>query len=361
MKLGIVGTRGIPAKYGGFETFAQELAPRLVDRGVEVIVYCDKGSYDSEEYMGVRLQYLKTTKSNNPLKFYYEGLKVGIKECEIVIVTGLGAAIFYPIIKRGKSILITNTDGIEYKRDKWGLFKKMFLKLSEYIDVKFSDVLIADSKGIKDHLINKYNITEKKVWLLEYGAYLNDYIDYSYLEEMQVKHYNYYLIVSRLVPENNIHIMIDGFKKSNIEKPLIIVGNLDDTVYVNELVKYKNKRIRFIGGIYDQQKLKALRASCFAHIHGHSVGGTNPSLLEAMGSGNLIIAHDNIFNKEVIGEHGFYFRDSQDMFNCLNQIEQLSKEEREKISNHLKSMILSYYNWDLIADRYFLNLRSLHG
>jgi len=127
------------------------------------------------------------------------------------------------------------------------------------------------------------------------------------------------------------------------------------------LVKYKNKRIRFIGGIYDQQKLKALRASCFAHIHGHSVGGTNPSLLEAMGSGNLIIAHDNIFNKEVIGEHGFYFRDSQDMFNCLNQIEQLSKEEREKISNHLKSMILSYYNWDLIADRYFLNLRSLHG
>ena len=242
MKLGIVGTRGIPAKYGGFETFAQELAPRLVHRGFEVTVYCDKDSYDSKEYLGVRLQYLKTTKSNNPLKFYYEGLKVAINECDIVVVTGLGAAIFYPIVKRGKSILITNTDGIEYKRDKWGFFKKLFLKLCEYIDVKFSDVLIADSKGIKEHLINRYNVKEKKVWLLEYGAYLNDYVDYRYLDEKQIEHCNYYLIVSRLVPENNIHIMIEGFVKSNIERPLIIVGNLDNTDYVKELLKYQNTK-----------------------------------------------------------------------------------------------------------------------
>ncbi|WP_422081498.1 DUF1972 domain-containing protein [Ulvibacterium sp.] len=359
MKIGIVGTRGIPAKYGGFETFAQELAPRLVQKGMNVIVYCDKDSHDSAEYMGVKLDYLNSTKSKNPLKFYYEGLKCSHNECDITIVTGLGAAIFYPIMKKGKSVIITNTDGIEYKRKKWGFFKKMFLRLSEYLDVKFSDILIADSIGIRNHLIEKYNIAPKKIWLIEYGAYLNEYRDYTFLKENNITHDNYYLIVSRLVPENNIHIMIDGYMKSKFEKPLIIVGNLDQTDYVNNLLKSKNENIRFFGGVYDQRKLKALRTSCFAHLHGHSVGGTNPSLLEAMGSGNMIIAHDNVFNKEVIGSLGFYFKDSNDIVNCFKEIEQLSLFNRNKRSNELINRISTYYNWDLIADRYFVNLRCL--
>lgn len=359
MKICIIGTRGIPAKYGGFETFAQELSPLLVHKGVECFVFCDQDSHNEPMYNGVFLEFLNTTKSKNPLRYYFQSLKRASKICEIIFVAGSGGAIFYPLFRKKGRILITNTDGIEYKRDKWSLEKKIFLKISEYLAANFSNYIVADSSGIKKHLIETYKIDPEKIWQLEYGADLNNYKNPDVLNEFQIEDNNYYLIVSRLEPENNVHLMIEGYLSAFRNKPLVIVGNLENNQYVADLLSKKTENIRFLGGIYDSKKLKALRTSCFAHLHGHSVGGTNPSLLEALGSGNIIIAHDNIFNREVAGENMFYFKNQAELNSAFEKIEGLTPSERNQLSQNAQNRITEYYNWDSIADRYYKYLQSI--
>lgn len=353
MKIGFVGTRGIPANYGGFETFVQELSPFLVDKGFECVVYCDKNSHSESEFKGVQLKFLNITKSQNPLKYYFKSLKIAIKECDIIYVAGTGGAIFYPFLKNNKTKIITNTDGIEYKRDKWSFSKKIFIKIIECFAIKFSDFIIADSIGIKNYILNKYKVNSEKIIQLEYGAHINEYFDLKVLKEYLLEHNKYYLIVSRLEQENNVHMMIDGYLMSSQSMPLVIVGNLLQNDYVKTLLSKKNKNIYFLGGIYDSCKLKALRWSCFAHLHGHSVGGTNPSLLEALGSSNIIIAHDNIYNKEVAGEKMYYFNNPEELNSSFQKIESLKINERKIISGMARERIHNYYNWYSIGLRYY--------
>ena len=360
LKIGIVGTRGIPAKYGGFETFAQELCTRLVRNGIQCVVYADRDSYFENTFEGVDIVFLKVTKSENPLRYYYESLKSAIKTCDIIYVTGTGGAIFYPILKRGKKKIITNTDGIEYARDKWSFLKKIFIRLTEYFAVHYSDIIIADSLGIKNYLLKKYKINSEKIWQIEYGAYINNHKDENVLKEYNILDNDYYLIISRLEPENNIQMMIDGYIKCKSKKPLIIVGNINiNNKYISNLLTAKCDNIRFIGGIYDPQKLRALRTTCFAHIHGHSVGGTNPSLLEALGSGNVILAHDNIYNKQVGGEDIFYFKNSNELCSVIKKNELMNDNARNIIADNVRNRIINYYNWESITKRYIDNFKII--
>ena len=358
MKIGFVGTRGIPAKYGGYETFVQELAPFLVNKGIECVVYCDRDSFNELKYKGVTLEFLSITKSENPLKYYFQSLKRAARECDIIYVTGTGGALFYPLFKN-KQIIITNTDGIEHRRGKWSFSKKLFLKVIEYFSVKFSNFIVADSIGIKNYLLKRYKVKSDKIVQLEYGAYINSYKDVDVLKEFQLEQDKYYLIVSRLEPENNVHLMIEGYLLSSQTIPLIIIGNLQENKYVKSLLSKASENIRFLGGVYDANKLNAIRTSCLAHLHGHSVGGTNPSLLEALGSSNIILAHDNIFNKEVAGESMFYFTNPKEINLALQKIYSLSLNEREELSGIAQKRINEYYNWDSIGIRYFNFFESI--
>jgi len=353
MKIGIVGTRGIPAAYGGFETFAQELAPRLISKEIEVIVYCDKNSYDKDNYKGVHLKFLSTTKSDNPLWYYYKSLKIALKEVDIVLVTGTAGSLFYFLNIFYRKKIITNTDGVESRRAKWSFFKKQIIKLTESLAVRFSTALVADSQGITKYLIKEYKaLSPTKIHTIEYGAYVNNNLVESVLTKFELKDNGYYLIVSRLEPENNVDMIVKGYLNSNASKPLIIVGGILDSEYVKSLLKFSSSKVRFIGGIYNQEELSGLRYSCSAYLHGHSVGGTNPSLLEALGSSNVCICHDNIFNREVTNEEMMYFKNVDECSERILELENMSDQEIFNVKVKAINRIKDYYNWENISSKY---------
>lgn len=352
MKIAIIGTRGIPANYGGFETFAEEISKRLATNKTEVTVYCDVAEGMPSKLGNVHLEYSRFTKSNNPLKFYYDCINLASKSHDILLVAGTGGSPFYWLPKLRKKKIITNIDGVESRRNKWSFLKKMYIKFSEILSIKFSNVVIADSKGIKDYVLENYNVLESRVEVIEYGAPINHHFDQDILDKYDLVHNGYYLIVSRLEPENNVHMILEGYELAKTDKPLIVVGNVSDTIYAQSLLKFKSDKIKFIGGIYDKDELAALRYSCFAYMHGHSVGGTNPSLLEALGSGNISICHDNIFNREVTASEMFYFSTSQDVCDIIVLIESSDESLLVVKKQFAVDRISSYYTWNNMAEKY---------
>jgi len=353
MKIAIIGTRGIPAKYGGFETFAEEISTLLVRDGFEVSVQCDKDSYDQNRFKGVNLFFSSVTKSDNQLRYYFDGIRWGIRNSDVILAASGAGSFFYFLNLFRRMPIITNPDGLEYKRKKWTLPKRMYLKMSEGLAVRLSDYIIADSEEIKRHLCRSYKSAGKKIRVIEYGSALNTAINAAVLGKYNLEHNNYYLIVSRLEPENNLQMIIDGYRNAKAQSPLIIIGNINDNQYVTKLVKNNNsENIRFFGGIYDRNELNPIRYSCKAYIHGHSVGGTNPSLLEAMGSGNIILAHDNEFNREVTADGQFYFNSTDQVTERVNNIESLTQDEAEKYKKSSIDRIKDKYNWEIILRKY---------
>ena len=355
LKIGIVGTRGIPAKYGGFETFVQEISPLLVKNGFNITVYCDKSVKNKpvEEFKGVKLRYQHTTKTTHSLLFYLDGIWMALKENDIILVTGTGGSFFYFLNLFFRKKIITNTDGVESRRAKWSKLKKILIKLSETLAIKYSDYLIADSKGIEKYIIEHYpRLNRNKLAVIEYGAYIETKINQDYIDKLGLINNEYYLVVSRLEPENNVHIILEGYFQSNTKKPLLIVGNVIENTYVKNLLEFKSSKIRFIGGVYNQEELTSLRNASFAYIHGHSVGGTNPSLLEALGCSNVCLCHDNIFNREVTDNKQLYFKNAIELKNRIEELDALSEESLLKLKKDAKLRIENYYTWHNIADKY---------
>lgn len=355
MRIAILGTHGIPAQYGGFETFAEEVAIRLIKKGIDVTIFCDK--CDSEklsEYKGVKLEYMNYTKSANPLLYYFKSIIKAGKNNDFILICGSGGSIFLLFqLLPNKVKYVINVDGIEYLRDKWSIFQKIYLRLSEFIAMHKSDYIISDSLNIKRFLLNKYSVDRNKVIQIEYGANIVEYAKEEFLSEYRLIPYNYFLVVSRLEPENNVEKIIDGYLKSANSMPLVIIGNLRNTNYVENLKKFSSDKIIFPGGIYEREKLEALRFYCKAYLHGHSVGGTNPSLLEALGCGNIVIAHDNLFNREVTENKMFYFKNSTECASVLKQVCELDTDSVKKLKEYAFTRIKNYYNWDRITEEYY--------
>lgn len=228
--------------------------------------------------------------------------------------------------------------------------------VGEMTSVYLSDFLVADSKGIRDYLLKEYRFLSKdKIFTIEYGAEVLDNLHYpeNLLAQCGLKSGDYHLVVSRLEPENNVSMIIEGYKLANTEKELIVVGNLKDTPYIGHLRKIaEGANIRFIGGVYEPDLLKALRIHAISYLHGHSVGGTNPSLLEALGAGNIVIGHDNPFNREVTDNEMYYFATPSECATAIEAVEMLSQSERDKLQSFAKKRISSYYNWDRITVEY---------
>ena len=360
MKISIVGTRGIPAKYGGFETFAEEISSLFTREGIEVSVQCDHNSYSHDNLNGVQLFFSSVTKSDHPLLYYYEGLKWSLKHSDIILIATYFGSPFYFLNLFRKKPIITNPDGIEYKRGKWPLMIKIYIRISELLAVIFSDYLIADSENIKKYLSESYRFAEKKIRLIEYGAYPNNEPRFEVLKKYGLKHDNYYLIVCRIEPENNLDMILTAYQKAKTNRPIVITGNILNTKYEKRLMnRYSSERIRFLSGIYDKQELNGLRYSCKAYIHGHSVGGTNPSLLEAMANHNLILAHDNIFNREVTADKQLYFKNTEQCTERINEIELMTADEINIYKELGYDMIIHKYNWEKILKKYLDFFRDI--
>jgi rhamnosyltransferase len=371
--IAIIGSRGIPNRYGGFERFSEIISTELVKKGFAVYVSCEYSSENKiKEYNGVNLFYFPINPPKMPIlrivyEFLYDGYSLfwASRNAEIVYMLGYSAAALFFIPKIFGKKLLVNPDGMEWNRTKFSSIVKFLLKISEKLAVFWSDEIIADSKEIKKYLDKKYHI---KSTYIAYGASEIQKVNWNSeklpesLNKLNIM--NYYLVIARLEPENNIDIIIEGYLKIKTRKPLIIVGNYADQKFEHKIKNIINinlseeKRIIFTGGIYDIEVLNMLRQNCKAYIHGHSVGGTNPSLLEAMISKNLIIAHDNIFNREVAGDTALYFKDSLDFKEKIKLIEK-NYDEYIKFKKDSYCKVRENYSWDKIVNGYYYLFKSL--
>jgi glycosyltransferase involved in cell wall biosynthesis len=362
-KVAIIGSRGIPAKYGGFETFVEEVSTRLISHGHVIYVSCEGGnSPKMPDYKGVKLFYF-------PLKPFYRVVYETMYDvysmiksctlCDSIYILGYGAGFFFFIPKIFGKRLIINVDGIEWRRNKYNRLEKMILYFSEILAVKFADVVVADAQAIKKYIELSY---KKDALFIPYGAEPPQKERWDSLkfdgipggERLKnIKPNDYYLVVARLEPENSIYEIIEGYLLSRVNKKLVIVGNFLNHKYekkVHDIIRMHGAedRVIFTGGIYINRLLNMLRQNCYVYIHGHSAGGTNPSLLEAMIMENIIIAHDNEFNREVGGVSILYFKGSKDLADKLAKIDN-KIDDYVKLKNTASRRVKDEYSWEKIA------------
>ena len=358
MKIAIIGAKGIPANYGGYETFAEQIA-LVLKKNHEVLVVGDgSNDYQENEFKGIHTLNSTYVKSNNPIKFYHDSLKIADNwDADVAVMCGIGGVFSIPFFRRSKMKIFVNPDGLGFKREKWVWWKKIALFVQFMFGALFSKYLVCDSIGISDFFKKTFKRT-KHVFVAEYGSDLNtvatsdSFNCENYLEELKLVKDNFLLVVSRLEPENNVEIIIKGYLNSTQKSPLIIVGNTN-TTHAKKLMQLASENVRFIEGVYDQQKLSTLRLYCKAYFHGHSVGGTNPSLLEAMGSGNLTVAHDNVFNREVLDNAAYFFKNDVDVSETIKTIDSGSDDKTISTFKQASTLrIQNYYTWENIADKY---------
>ncbi|MBB3187194.1 DUF1972 domain-containing protein [Microbacter margulisiae] len=356
MKIAILGTRGIPNNYGGFEQFADILSQGLVQKGHEVTVYCSGSHlYKSHLYNGVQLihKYDPENRIGTIGQFIYDFLCIldaRKRDFDFVYMLGYGSSsIWQGIFCKSKPFVITNMDGLEWKRNKYSKKVKLFLRFAEKLAVRNSSYLIADSKGIQTYLKNTYNV---KSTYLPYGSFIFIDANQDEIKTFDVQVYEYDMLVARFEPENNIEMILQAYVQSITHRQLLLVGNYKHNKFgLRMFNQYNNvdKRIRFIGAIYDQRTLNNLRYFSNLYFHGHSVGGTNPSLLEAMGSSALICYHDNEFNRAIVNEDGFAFSDSKTLTNIINNT---MKTQLQHYIEHNLHKIANIYSWKNIIDQY---------
>ena len=350
MKIAIIGTKGIPANYGGFETFAFHLTKHLASASFEVTVVNEFDNPETRFDFPVTILHSDFKKSKNPLLFYKQSLSLVIGTHDIVLVCGVGGSIFYPF-KKGKAIIVTNIDGLEHLRGKYTYFQRKFVFLLQKITTVFSDHLIADSNAVMLHWLDRFPKSKHKLSTIAYGADIPYNFDESILLTWRLEPESFFLVVARLVPENNLIMILNAFAMYKGNKKLVIVGNTSDNSFARSISQSSDNRILFIGGLFVKEKLDCLRKNCIAYIHGHSVGGTNPALLEAMICKCVCICHSNIFNDEVTGNTQLYFDSATTLLNILNTVES-DAELRAVISEKAFTKAGNEYTWPLITEKY---------
>lgn len=353
MKVGIIGTRGIPNNYGGFEQFAEYLAAGLVELGVKVWVYNSHNHpfkenrwknvnlihcYDPESHLGIAGQFV-----------YDFNCIIDSRKRNFDIILQLGytsSSIWYTFLP-GSPKIVTNMDGLEWQRNKYNRFVRWFLKHAEKLAVISSDLLIADSEAIKDYLDKSYEVP---TLFIPYGADEFKTPNEDCLKTYKILPYQYFLLIARMQPDNHIEEIIKGVIKSESNFPLLVVGNTNNPHGSYLEKKYSSDQIRFLGSIFQKENLNQLRYFSKLYFHGHSAGGTNPSLLEAMAASALICAHENPFNRSVMGDDGLYFQDESQIAEIINN--DFNHNIRSvQISNNINK-IRTKYVWSKVISAY---------
>lgn len=373
----IIGSKGIPAKYGGFETFVDKLIEGKQCENIKYNVSCMSDNYDEFEYKGSRCFNIKVPNIGAAKAVYYDilALKESIRYIEknciespiiYVLACRIGPFIGYykKKLKRLGGTLYVNPDGHEWKRAKWNKAIRQYWKISEKYMVIHSDLLICDSKNIEKYIREDYKKYNPKTTFIAYGADVkksilsdNDEQVVNWFNEKNVRRKEYYLIVGRFVPENNYEIMISEFMKSKTKKDLVLITNVEKNKFYEELKAKtgfdKDKRVKFVGTVYDQELLTKIRENAYGYIHGHEVGGTNPSLLEALASTDLNLLLDVGFNREVGYDGVLYFsKVDNNLALLIDDVDLYSGDEILEYSNRAKKRINNEYEWSKIIHDY---------
>jgi glycosyltransferase involved in cell wall biosynthesis len=353
-KLGLIGTVGVPARYGGFETLAEYLIPQSTHR-FDMTIYCSGKTYKKEErmetYNGAKLKYIPL-EANGMQSILYDlwSMLHAVRTQDVLLVLGVSACIFLPIIKLfTKKKVIVNIDGLEWRRPKWNWFAKRFLLLSEKVACRYADEIITDNRMLQEYVNIRYGI---KGNLIEYGA---DHVQSEKLNIDDLKQYEflgteYAFKVARIEPENNIHLILQAFSELPY-MPLVIVGNWNNSLYGKRLREEygETQNIYLLDPIYDSRSINVLRSNATIYIHGHSAGGTNPSLVEAMYLGLPILSYDVIYNRVTTNNLALFFSDVEEL---KRELVTLSERPLDKIGKSLQEYAYKRYTWAIVAQKY---------
>jgi glycosyltransferase involved in cell wall biosynthesis len=364
LKVAIIGSRGYPYVYSGYETFVSEVAPRLIQKGIEVHVYCHKQLFIAKpsKVNGVHLHYISTIRTKSLSQWSNSFLSTChalTRAYDVIIYVNSANGIFGPLTKLfGKKTAI-NVDGLEWLRPKWkGIGAKVFY-FSSKMATKWMDKIITDAEAMKEVYLEEFK-TDSTV--IAYGANIRFSKQPELIKKWNLKPSDYYLIVGRLIPDNNALLILNEFVKSKTTKKLVIVGDVPyEDEYATNIKKVKDERIIFTGYVNGSEELAELYHNCFVYFHGHEFGGTNPTLLKALAYGCSIVALETKFSREVLDgdKFGLYFsKKENDLSNLINKLD----NNQNKI-DHYKSIsrnrILENYTWEKITDQYIQLLYDL--
>jgi glycosyltransferase involved in cell wall biosynthesis len=349
----------VPARYGGFETAVEEIGRRLADAGHEVTVYCRGERHPEREYLGMRLVHLPALKKKVAETLTHTGLSVlhasgrrlTGRGPDVALVFNAANAPLLPVLRAMRIPVATHVDGLEWKRAKWSGAGRRYYRTAESLSVRWSDALIADARGIQDYYTERFGADSV---CIAYGAPILASTDTGKLAAAGYEPGGFHLVVARFEPENHVHLAVEGYRRSGAAKPLVVVGSAPYAdAYTSEVKELAggDPRIRFLGGVWDQDLLDALYAGALTYLHGHSVGGTNPSLLRAMGAGASVVAYDVNFNREVLGEAGRFFGDAESLAARLDEAE-ADPGRAADLGEAARKRAAERYVWDDVAAAY---------
>ena len=360
LRIALMGTRGVPARYGGFETAMEEVGRRLAAEGHDVTVYCRSGNSGADveptEYLGMRLVHLPALHHRSLETLSHTFLSaahalVSRRRFDAVVMCNSANAAALPLLRLAGAPVAVHVDGLEWRRTKWGRVGRQYYRIAEALSVRWADALIADAYGIERYYDDEFGARTDGI---AYGAPDMSHVGTDQLHEVGVEPGKFHLIVARFEPENHVDLIIEGYLRSNATLPLIVVGS---TPYPSEhsarieALAATSDRVRLLGGVWDQRLLDQLYAGAFTYLHGHSVGGTNPSLLRAMGAGTATIAYDVIFNREVAGNHALYAGSPGEFAAAIDEAEaDIYRTERGGASLFERARVR--YSWDDVATAY---------
>jgi len=354
LNIGIIGSRGIPANYGGFETFAEKLSSRLVEKGHKVTVYCPSTSSQTSErrYKGVDRVIIPNIASKLLDKLsnsFVSCLHSITTEYQVILFLGVSPVLLAWLPRLFGKKTVININGLDWKRKKWHRIPSFYLKLCESFSGRVCHKVVADSRAIQSYFKEEY---DKDATFIAYGADIGRFEDEEVLKKYRLNKGRYVLQVCRIEPDNNPHIVIREYSKVKTDMPLIILGDAQHSKrYMDDLKNSADDRVRFLGGIYGYD-YDVIRSNPFCHIHAHEAGGTNPSLLESLAAGNCSVVLDVVYNIEVTGDAGLVF--SKDEGSLLKVLQGLldRPESAVELGKSAVERIRQHYTWDKIVNEY---------
>jgi glycosyltransferase involved in cell wall biosynthesis len=364
INISIIGTRGYPYVYSGYETFVKQLSERLVLKDCNVKVYCHNGLFKNKpkEIKGIKLVYVPTIETkvlSQPIHSFLSIIHACFSNTDVVLVVNSANGPFGLITKLFRIPTAINVDGLEWLRPKWKGFGSIYFKWASKMATRFYDQIISDSDEMRKVYLDLF---KRDSQVIAYGANIRKSDSPELINKWNLKQRGYYLVVGRLIPDNNVDLIINGFFRSNSKKKLVIVGDVPyKDSYALKLKKIKDERLIFTGYVKDQNILAELYHNCYVYVHGHEFGGTNPTMIKAMAYGSAILALDTVFNKEMLqkGKFGLFFK--KELFSITNAIDHCENEKLQidKLREESKNGITNKYNWDFVTKQYLDVFKSL--
>lgn len=350
MRIAILGTRGIPANYGGFETFAEELSTRLSARGHQVTVYCRERT--KESYCGVRLIYLPSIRHkyfDTLAHTFVSTLHLLAHRADVALYCNAANAVFTILPRLAGIPVALNVDGIERKRRKWNALARAWYRMSEYLSTILPNRFVTDAEAIREYYRSEYN---KNSLFIPYGADHERVATRGILEPLGLEPKSYFLYVSRLEPENRALEVRETFERSSTGMKLALIGDAPHaSEYIRRVQDTKDPRVVVPGAIYGIG-YRELGSWCFAYIHATEVGGTHPALIEAMGRGNMVLYFDTAENREVCGDAGLPYRDEAGLLARIEEALAMTEEQREVLRSRAAQRARQRYDWEIVTTQY---------